>query len=145
MIPTASQAHSENGVDEMSWPEGPHTRKEVRFCEPAGWEHSNWSWRSNGYVSFPGSLHPEDKAESRKCLGALKCTACGRLVRPCTGAAALHAQSVGSCPDTSCNGALRQIACDARTYRYVMEEAGVKYSIWEHSGSHISHPRPPLG
>lgn len=44
-----------------------------------------------------------------------------------------------------CDGVFQWLTCDARCYRFVIEEDGVEYSIWEHSGSHDSHPRPPGG
>ena len=50
-----------------------------------------------------------------------------------------------TCPDATCHGALVWISCEARMYHFVVEEDGSQYSVWEHTGSHRSHPRPPSG
>src|ERR1700691_4683845 len=83
----------ESGLDKKDCPEGPQLRKYIRFCEPDGLAHSNWAWRSNGYIDHPGSLHPKlDKAECRHCLGVLKCSGCGKIIRPCPKSADMNAQ-----------------------------------------------------
>jgi hypothetical protein len=144
--PQASEAlhtHFEGSLDQKNWPDGPQLRKKVRYCEPDGWAHSNWVWRSNGYVDHPGSLHPKiDKAECRHCLGVFQCSTCDKLVRPNTKTKDMAAQLARDCPE--CTGKLQWITCNARTYHFVIEEDGAQYSIWEHSGSH-PHPRPPAG
>ena len=133
-------------VEQTSWPEGPQLRKRLRFHEPDGWAHSNWSWRSNGYIDHPGSLHPkQDKAECRYCLGALECQGCGKILRPCTKSADMRAQLDRPCPDSTCGDVLLWVKCEARSYRFAADEGGMQYSIWEHTGSHLSHPRPPPG
>jgi hypothetical protein len=133
-------------VEQTSWPEGSQLRKRLRFHEPDGWAHSNWSWRSNGYIDHPGSLHPrQDKAECRHCLGALKCQGCGKILRPCTKSADMRAQLDRPCPDLTCGDVLQWFKCEARSYRFAADEGGMQYSIWEHTGSHLSHPRPPPG
>jgi len=135
---------TENSIEEKNWPEGPQVRKAIRFFEPDGWAHSNWSWRSSGYIDRLGSLYPKvDKAECRHCLGVLVCQTCGKTVRPSTKTADMNAQLARNCPE--CANELRWITCKARTYRFVIEEGGSQYSIWEHTGSHHSHPRPPPG
>ena len=133
-------------LDETNWPEGPQVRREIRFHEPDGWGHSNWAWRSTGYVDHPGSLHPKvNKAECRHCLGALQCQNCGKAIRPSTNTADMKAQMLRTCPDATCHGALVWISCEARMYHFVVEEDGSQYSVWEHTGSHRSHPCPPSG
>jgi hypothetical protein len=129
--------------DEMRWPDGPQIRKEVRSCEPAGWAHSDWAWRSNGHVDHLGSVHPKlNKAERRSCLGVLRCEGCGTLVRPSTKGVGLQAQLEENC---TCGSVRQRVACEARTYRFVVKEGDVEYSVWEHTGYHHSHPRPPVG
>lgn len=52
------------------------------------------------------------------------------------------------CPDMkhpTCGNTLKWVTCDARTLNFGVKEDGVEYSIWEHSGSHCSHVRPPSG
>ena len=133
-------------IDATNWPEGPQVRKEIRFHEPDGWAHSNWPWRSSGYVDHPGSLHPKlGKAECRRCLGVLQCRDCGKVMRPSTKTAGMRAQLSHDCPDVICHGALLWISCEARTYHFVVEEDSLQYSVWKHTGSHESHPRPPSG
>lgn len=128
----------------QDWPEGSQIRKQKRFHEPDGWAHCSWSWRSNGYIDYPGSLYPKvGKAECRNCLGVLKCCACEKLVRPSTKTADMNAQLNRGCPE--CADRLLWIKCNARTYHFVIEENGTQYSVWEHNGSHLSHPRPPAG
>ena len=134
----------ESSLDKKNWPEGPQLRKHIRFCEPDGWAHSNWAWRSNGYIDHPGSLHPKlDKAECRRCLGVLECGACGKIIRPCTKSADMNAQLARKCPE--CSSELLHVTCEARTHHFVIEEGGSQYSIWEHIGTHQSHPRLPTG
>jgi len=143
-VSTRPKAGFESSLDNKNWPEGPQVRKEIRSREPDGWVHSNWVWRSNGYIDRPGSLHPKaDKAESRHCLGVLKCKTCETIVRPNTKTAGMNAQLACNCPE--CGSKLLWITCEARTYHFAMEENGVQYSIWEHTGSHQSHPHPPAG
>jgi hypothetical protein len=55
----------------------------------------------------------------------------------------MNVQLERNCPE--CFNDLLWIKCEARAYRYVVEDNGAHYSIWEHSGSHKSHPRPPVG
>jgi hypothetical protein len=143
---SVTSERSDINFDNMAWPEGLHIRKEVRFNEPAGWAHTSWAWRSTGYVDRPGSLYPKyNKAESRYCLGVLRCQVCGLLVRPRTKTAEMKSQLANNCPVVGCGNALQQITCGARIYHFVMEEDHVEYSIWEHEGFHSSHPHPPSG
>jgi hypothetical protein len=136
--------HFEGSLDQTNWPDGPQLRKKVRYHEPDGWSHSNWVWHSNGYVDRPGSLHPKiDKAECRHCLGVLQCSACDKIVRPNTKTKDMISQLARNCPE--CTGKLQCIPCEARTYHFVVEEGDSQYSVWEHSGTHRSHPRPPAG
>ena len=133
-------------LEEKNWPEGSQIRRRLRSHEPDGWAHSNWSWRSNGYIDHPGSLHPKPgKAECRHCLGVLKCQGCGKILRPCTKSADMRAQLDRPCSDSTCGDVLIWVTCEARSYRFVINEDGSQYSIWEHTGSHCSHPRPPPG
>jgi hypothetical protein len=139
-----SNVYFESSLDKKDWPEGSQLRKHIQFFEPDGWAHSNWAWRSNGYIDHSGSLHPKlDKAECRQCLGVLKCGACGKIIRPCTKSADMNAQLARKCLE--CSGELLRITCEARTHHFVVEENGSRYSVWEHIGSHSSHPRPPIG
>jgi hypothetical protein len=134
----------ESSLEMKLWPEGSQLRKHIRFREPDGWAHSNWAWRSNRYIDHPGSLHPKiDKAESHRCLGVLKCEACGNIVRPSTKTADMSSQLARNCLE--CAGRLLEVMCEARTYHFVTEEDGLQYSIWQHSGTHSSHPHPPAG
>jgi hypothetical protein len=131
---------------DTSWPEGHQIRREVRFCERAGWAQSNWAWRSIGNVDHSGSIYPRpDKAESRCCLGVLRCKGCGKLVRPRTKTADMKAQLLRNCSNGGCGGVLEWVTCSARTLHFVIEESGVEYSVWTHEGSHSSHPHPPCG
>ena len=57
----------------------------------------------------------------------------------------MKAQMLCNCPDAMCHGALMWISCEAWTYHFVVEEDGLQYSVWEHTGSHRSHPHPPSG
>jgi hypothetical protein len=140
-----SQTQFKNIMENKNWPDGPQLRKEMRLFEPDGWAHSDWSWRSCGYVDHPGSLYPKvNKAECRHCLGVLECQTCGRFVRPSTKAADMKAQIARNCPNFTCCGELSWNTCDARTYHFAVEEQGSQYSMWEHTGHH-SHPRPPAG
>jgi hypothetical protein len=142
---TAPKDPQDISVDKM-WPEGSQARKEVRFSEPAGWDHTNWPWRSIGLVNRLGSLHPQvDRAECRCCLGVLKCRGCGKLVRPNTKSAEMNAQLARGCPGPACGDTLQRIPCESRIYRFVSKEDGVEYSNWEHTGHHHSHARPPVG
>jgi len=139
----ASKSRDEIGSYEKRWPDGPQTRKEVRSCEPAGWAHSDWAWRSIGYVDRLGSVHPRlNKAECRCCLGVLRCQGCGTLVRPNTKVAEMQVQLAENC---ACGNVLQRVACEARTYRFVIKEDDGEYSVWEHTGYHHSHPHPPAG
>jgi hypothetical protein len=141
-----SQMNYESNAGQTDWPEGPQVRKHVRYSEPTGWAHSNWSWRSKGKVEYPGSIHPDpDKAEYRLCLGALKCQDCGMVVRPKTSTGGMKAQLEENCPDGNCDGVLWWVTCKARTYHFAIKEDGIEYSVWKHTGSHSSHPRPPRG
>ena len=136
----------ELGVDQLTWPEGPQTRKEVRGSELAGWDQTNWAWRSIRLVSHPGSLYPQiDQAECRCCLGVLQCKACGDLVRPNTKSREMSTQLARGCPKSDCGDVLEWRRCEARIHRFVIKEDGVEYSNWEHIGYHDSHPRPPTG
>ena len=133
-------------LDPQRWPDGPQIRKVVQNQQPEHWGHSEWSWHSNGYLARPGSVGPKlDKAECRRCLGVLQCQACEGLVRPNTGTNDMRAQLARGCSNIGCGRALVQIPCKARTCSFVWEENGVRYAIWEHIGSHSSHPRPPVG
>ena len=134
----------EGSLDQTNWPDGSQLRKRVRYHEPDGWSHSNWVWRSNGYVDRPGSLHPKiDKAECRHCLGVLRCSVCDKIIRPHTKTKDMISQIARGCPE--CAGELQHIPCEARTFHFVVEEDSSQYSVWEHSGTHHSHPRPPAG
>jgi hypothetical protein len=144
--PTASRPTLQNGLDAKNWPDGSQMRKHRRYHEPDGWAHSNWSWRSNGHIDHQGSLHPKpNKAECRCCLGIIECEDCGKISRPSTKVADMKAQLDRRCQESRCGGSLLQVDCEARTYHYVIEEAGIQYSIWEHTGYHKSHSRPPVG
>ena len=133
-------------LGDTSWPEGHQTRREVRFREREGWAQSNWAWRSIGNVDRSGSIYPRpDKAESRCCLGVLRCKGCGKLVRPQTKTANMKAQLLRTCPGGGCRDVLEWMTCSARTLHFVIEEGGVEYSVWTHEGSHSSHPHPPCG
>jgi hypothetical protein len=134
---------TESSIKKKDWPEGPQVRKEIRFFESNGWVHSNWSWRSNGYIDHPGSLHPKvDKAECCHCLEVLICQTCEKTVWPSTKTADMNAQLARHCPE--CTDELRWITCNARTYHFVIEEGGSQYSVWKHTGFH-AHLRPPTG
>lgn len=136
----------EISVEKLKWPQGPQIRKEVRRSEPAGWDDTNWAWRSMGLVKHVGSLHPQvDHAECRFCLGVLECQGCGMLVRPKTKSGKMNAQLMQGCPDATCRDVLERIHCEARMYRSVEVEDGIEYSKWEHTGYHHTHPRPPMG
>jgi hypothetical protein len=39
-----TRTHSESILEKKNWPNGSDLRKEIRFREPDGWAHSNWSW-----------------------------------------------------------------------------------------------------
>jgi hypothetical protein len=143
---TAPKDPLETSVDKLKWPEGPQAREEVQLFEPAGWDHTNWAWRSIGFVSHLGSLHPQvSRAECRYCLGVLKCGGCGAFVRPKTKSAEMNAQLARGCPRPACGDMLQWMQCEARIYLSVFKEDGVEYSSWEHTGYHHSHPRPPVG
>ena len=143
---TASQTNYKSDSGRTDWPEGPQVRKHVRYSEPNGWAHSDWSWRSKGKVEYPGSIHPDlDKAEYRLCLGALECQGCGMVVRPKTSTGGMKAQLEETCPDGNCDGIFRWVTCNARTYHFAIKEDGIEYSVWKHTGSHSSHPHPPRG
>jgi len=104
------------------------------------------TWRSTRYVDHPGSLHPKaNKAECCRCLGVLQCQNCGKTICPSTKTADMKAQMLRNCPDAMCCSALVWISCEAQTYHFVVEEDGLQYSVWEHTGSHRSHPCPPSG
>jgi hypothetical protein len=144
--PTPSRPAFSNSLDAKNWPEGSQLRKQLRYHEPDGWAHCHWSWRSNGYIDHPGSLHPKpDKAECRCCLGVLKCQVCGKILRPSTKTSDMKAQLDRPCPDFNCSGSFVWVTCQAKSFHFVVVEDGVQYSIWEHSGHHDSHPHPPLG
>jgi hypothetical protein len=133
-------------LDAQNWPEGHHIRKAIHNQLPDNFGHSEWAWRSNGYPEKPESVGSKmNKAESRRCLGVLQCQDCERLVRPNTKTDDMRAQVARGCPGNKCGGELVQITCEARCYLWVVEEGGVRYSIWEHTGSHRSHPHPPVG
>src|ERR1700692_4866427 len=115
------KARPEISLEMKGWPEGPQLHKHQRLHEPDGWAHSNWVWRSNGYIDRVGSLHPKlDKAECRHCLGVLKCCSCGKIMRPSTKARDMKAQLARNCPE--CADDLLWITCEARTYHFVAEE-----------------------
>lgn len=138
-----------SSLNAQDWPEGSQT---IQSRLPPNGEHSQngghskWSWRSNGYVGKPGSVAPKpNQAECRRCLGVLQCQVCEQLVRPKTKADDMNAQVGRSCPNGGCGRELVQLPCVARCYLFVKEENEIKYSFWEHKGSHRSHPRPPVG
>lgn len=133
-------------LDQKDWPEGPQRCQYIQYHEPDGWAHSHWSWCSNGYVDCSESLHPKlAKAESRHCLGVLKCHRCGKVIQPSTKMKDMRAQLDCGCLDSACADELESITCKARTLHFVTEEDGVQYSVWEHTGSHHLHPHPPAG
>src|SRR5882762_8804952 len=112
--PTLSRPTLPNSLDAKNWPEGFQLRKQPRYCEPDGWAHSHWSWRSNRYIDHPGSLHPKpDKAECRCCLGVLKCQSCGEILRPSTKTSDMKAQLDRPCPDSNCGGSFVWVTCQA--------------------------------
>jgi len=39
----SSQTNYESNTERMEWPEGPQVRKHVRYSEPTGWAHFDWS------------------------------------------------------------------------------------------------------
>jgi len=147
--PMTSSASRKTTLERLRWPEGSQIRKEIRNSEPAGWNYSMWSWRSISNINRPGSLYPKaNKAESRSCLGVLQCHSCDALVRPHTGVSDMKEQLGLGCPEMklpTCGMTLKWVKCEARALSFGMEEDGVEYSIWEHTGSHHSHPRPPPG
>lgn len=132
-------------LDAQNWPEGHHTHKAIHNQLPHNFGHSEWAWRLNGYLEKPESIGSKmNKAERRHCLGVLQCQDCEQLVRPNTKTDDMRAQVVKGCLD-ECGGELVQITCEVWCYLWVVEEDGVQYAIWEHTGSHCSHPRPPVG
>jgi hypothetical protein len=54
------------------------------------------------------------------------------------------AQLAAGCPDP-CGGSYTWLTCDAKTLRFIIKRRDIQYSVWEHLGSHESHPRPPGG
>lgn len=76
----------------------------------------------------------------RYCMGVFVCEVCGGLARPKT--KAYKGQLDAGC---RCGGPFIHRKCQAKTWRFVTERDGVKYSTWVHAGSHSSHPRPPGG
>ena len=127
---TAPKDPRKMSVNNLKWAEGPQVRKEIRFSEPAGWDHTNWAWHSIGYINRPGSRHPQvDRAECRLCLGVLKCRDCKILVRPNTKSRGMIAQLMGGCLDAACHGVLERMHCEARIYRFVEVEDGVRIQL----------------
>ena len=103
------------------WPEGSQLRKHLQFQEPDGWAHSNWAWRSNGYIDHPGGLLLKvNKAECHRCLGVLKCDACGNIIRSSTKTADMNSQLAQDCLEWA--GKLLDVVCEALTYHFVTEE-----------------------
>ena len=95
---TLKAARPEISLEMKDWPEGSQFRKHKRFHEPDAWAHSNWAWRSNGYIDHLGSLHPKpDKAECRNCLGVLQCPSCEKIIRPSTKAKDMKVQLAQNC------------------------------------------------
>jgi hypothetical protein len=135
-----------SSLDAQNWPEGNQICKVIHNQLPENWGHSEWSWQLNGYLEKSGSVGPKlNKAECCRCLGVLQCQGCEQLVRPNTKTDDMKAQLAKGCLSDECGRPLLQIPCKARCYSFVVEEDGVQYSIWEHVGSHRSHPRPPPG
>jgi hypothetical protein len=64
------------------------------------------------------------------------------MVRPNT--KTFRAQLNNGCADP-CGGSHTWLKCDAKTMCFTTKRDGIQYSIWEHQGSHKSHPRPPGG
>jgi hypothetical protein len=124
------------------WPEGFQRREQVVGQEDELWATSNFVWHSNGHVKHSESTSNNGRAELRRCLGVFRCEACRLMVRPHT--KSYKAQLNAGCPDP-CGGSYTWLTCDAKTLRFITKQNGIQYSVWEHLGSHKSHPRPPGG
>lgn len=107
--------------------------------EPHKWKDTKWVWRSVGNVQHEGR-----RAEARTCLGVIKCNNCSRLVRPRTQSAARQLQLDNECHACGTHS-LRHDPCNARTYHFTVEREEQMWSIWEHTGQHDTHDRPPGG
>jgi len=127
--------------EEMMWPEGSQRREQVRGHEDRALASSSFAWHSNGNIKHSESI-VKGKAELRRCLGVFKCNSCSQVARPNT--KTFRDQFDTGCPDP-CNSPYIWMQCEAKTFRFVSERGGMQYSVWEHSGSHQSHPRPPGG
>lgn len=120
------------------WPEGFQRREQVQSEEEPLWAYSNFVWHSNGYRKHADSI--TGKAETRHCLGVFKCTVCHVLERPKTGKHKVQLDT-----GCACGGAFIWMKCDAKTSRYTISRDGEEYLVWEHSGLHLVHDRPPAG
>ncbi|KAJ7654255.1 hypothetical protein B0H17DRAFT_387032 [Mycena rosella] len=91
--------------------------------------------------------HQGYASEVRACLGVLRCASCNRLTRPKTHHSSREKQIQAGCTSRTCTLAtpLVQDACDARTFHYEVERDGETICIWDHTGDHSTHRKPPGG
>lgn len=131
---------------EWDWPTT-HQRRELLAIagsdeakkQSPKWSFTKWAWRSNGKC---GATKDRPAAERRKCLGTYRCTGCARLTRPKTDSNARKAQLNGSC--FFCHHVLMDLPCsDGFIYHFDQNIGGQRYHVWEHEGTHVSHPHPP--
>ncbi|KAJ7261600.1 hypothetical protein C8J57DRAFT_1634681 [Mycena rebaudengoi] len=137
-----AQTHDHSASHDLDWPTGNIRRECLSGTEERKWKKNKWVWRSTGTVQHDG--HP---AEVRACLGVFRCGTCGQLTRPKTQATTRRNQQSEGCKSRTCliEAPLLHDQCDARAFHYSIIRAGVSMSIWEHSGDHSSHSRPPGG
>ncbi|KAJ7702772.1 hypothetical protein B0H17DRAFT_1127713 [Mycena rosella] len=126
----------------LDWPTGFIRRESIKILGERKWKESKWAWRSNGMVQHQGYA-----SEVRACLGVLRCASCNHLTRPKTHLSSREKQIQAGCTSRTCTLAtpLVQDACDARTFHYEVERDGETICIWDHTGDHSTHRKPPGG
>ncbi|KAJ7939213.1 hypothetical protein B0H13DRAFT_1850949 [Mycena leptocephala] len=136
----ASLARDHSELSTLDWPTGSVRRETIKGLEERKWKHNKWAWRSNGTVQ-----HQRYMAEVRACLGVLRCASCGRLTRPKTQPGARKNQISTGCTSRTCSidAPLLHDQCEARTFHYKFDRAGETVLIWERSGNHSTHDKPP--
>ncbi|KAJ7216099.1 hypothetical protein GGX14DRAFT_607331 [Mycena pura] len=130
-------------LDSLHWPTGFVRRESLKSVQERKWKHNKWAWRSSGTVQYQGYA-----AEVRACLGVLRCGTCQRLTRPKTQRSSRRLQIQSGCTSRgvcSIMAPLIQDPCDARTHHYSFQRDGETVLVWEHSGDHSTHEKPPGG
>ncbi|KAJ6535381.1 hypothetical protein DFH09DRAFT_1091717 [Mycena vulgaris] len=140
--PNAHKFPDHSNLSAMDWPTGFVWRESVKSRGERKWKHTKWAWRSNGVVQHQGYA-----AEVRGCLGVFRCGSCQRLTRPKTQASDRRIQIQAGCTSRTCpvEPPLLHDECEARAFHYNIQRDAETILVWEHSGDHSTHARPPGG